>query len=199
MDNIERARRFHEARTSLNQHGKQTMKEVYQETGVSASAICELEKGESDRSPTGEVLRKLSEHYGVNLAWLAGTSDSWSLNEDTQALNRMTGLSTEALENLKRIMEDDNSRECVNILLAAPEFEEMIAALRAARRFSRLNPEGSISMKDPEAMPDSVDYQAVVNSFRNEPTLTFSEGEMEELFVWKAAKALERFFMTRED
>lgn len=69
---LSRGERFKDARTIYNQHGKQTMKVVEEATGVSASAIKDLEDDNSTRSVGYDKVASLSKHYGVTADWLLG-------------------------------------------------------------------------------------------------------------------------------
>ncbi len=104
MTNAERARRFKEARTELNPRGAETQAQVYAATGVSASAISNLENPESGRVPSSEIVNKLAEYYQVNSAWLTGQANSPSLNENSQTLTNVIGFSPRAAEKLVRLM-----------------------------------------------------------------------------------------------
>ncbi len=72
MSILTRGERFKDARTSINQHGKQTMKAVEQNTGVSASLIKDLEDDNSTRSVGYDKVAVLAKHYGVSANWLLG-------------------------------------------------------------------------------------------------------------------------------
>ncbi|MBR3387494.1 MAG: helix-turn-helix transcriptional regulator [Bacteroidales bacterium] len=49
---------------------KKTQKEVANETGLTASAICNYEKGE--RVPTLQTLAQLADFYGASIDYLVG-------------------------------------------------------------------------------------------------------------------------------
>lgn len=72
---LTRGERFKDARNTLNQHGKQTMKAVEQATGVSASLIKDLEDDNSKRSVGYDKVAALAKHYGVSANWLLELSD----------------------------------------------------------------------------------------------------------------------------
>ena len=97
MTNAERAKRFKDARTQ-SPHGAETLAQVYAATGISASAISNLENPENNRVPSAKIVSVLAEHYGVNAAWLMGQTDSPSLNENSQALTNIIGFSPKAAE-----------------------------------------------------------------------------------------------------
>lgn len=75
MANLTRGERFKDARTVYNQHGKQTMKAVETETGVSASLIKDLEDDKSTRSVGYDKIAALASHYGVSSDFLLSLSD----------------------------------------------------------------------------------------------------------------------------
>jgi len=97
---LTRGERFKDARTVYNQHGKQTMHEVYLCTNVGASTIKELEDDESSREVGGLKIATLAKHYGVSIDWLLGLSEVRSLDTGVQAVSKFTGLSQEAVEML---------------------------------------------------------------------------------------------------
>ena len=77
MARLTRGERFKDARTVHNKHGSQTMAEVYNATGVSASLIKELED-ESERDFGYKKVAKLAVYYGVSVDWLLGLTEDHS-------------------------------------------------------------------------------------------------------------------------
>lgn len=143
----ERARRFKEARTIHNVHGRQGIKAVHEGTkqidgtGVSASMISDLEtsiykpgKGIKERPVQYQKIVLLAEYYGVNVAWLMGMSDSWSINEDSQLVTKTTGLSSEAVETLCSLGSEQIA--CLNALLTSHSFQNSLLMMAQAKEIS---------------------------------------------------------------
>lgn len=107
MNYKKRAERFKEARTDRNINGPESMRIVDEKTGVPKSTIQKLEK-ENDETKVGYVdIVTLANHYGVNVAWLMGQPGaSPSIDENIQNAAKATGLSTKAIESLRRITDE---------------------------------------------------------------------------------------------
>lgn len=75
MLTLTRGERFKDARTVHNQHGKQTMDDVQNATGVSKSLIADLENDKKDRRVNYVDVAKLAKHYGVTTDWLCCISE----------------------------------------------------------------------------------------------------------------------------
>ena len=75
MPVLTRGERFKDARTVHNQHGKQTLREVKNATGVTESLIQALEDDSSTRSVGYDKVVTLAKHYGVSVDWLCSLSD----------------------------------------------------------------------------------------------------------------------------
>ena len=142
MDNFRIGKRFYEARTKLNQHienGKkpESLQTVYRNTGVPASSIIMYEDG--SRVPNMENARKLADYYGVNVAWLLGESDSYTLNEDSQIVTRLTGLSSDVIEWLSSVKANTDTISCLNALLSSYDFRRSLLMLTQAKKMSEQN------------------------------------------------------------
>lgn len=118
IDSRERAKRFKDARKIYNIHGKQVMNEVYEATketcgnGVQTSMITDLENPAVDRPVQYQKVMALAEHYGVNVAWLMGQSDSPSLGKCCkQIVSEYTGLSDDIINILNEINNKGLSNE----------------------------------------------------------------------------------------
>lgn len=108
MSTLTRGERFKDARIVHNQNGKQTMKEVEHDTGISASLIKDLEDDSSTRGVSFEKVAKLSHHYGVSSDWLLSlTNDPFRL---TTAVDELP-LSCNVVRQLKKIKADDLEEE----------------------------------------------------------------------------------------
>ena len=187
MTNAERARRFKVARTELNPRGAETQAQVYAATGISASAISNLENPENSRVPSSKIVNTLAEYYGVNAAWLTGQSESWSLNKDSQALTKVLGFAPGAADKITRLMADEKTRKAINELIESERFDRMIHAISRLTDMPQEVPEGSWNA-------DTVDYaEAVRKHAGNDSSLAFelAEGDIRDLFIWKAEKEME--------
>lgn len=91
--------RFKDARTVHNQHGNQTMAQVHNATGISASMIKELE-ADSSRDFGYCKISKLAEHYGVSIDWLLGLSPARTIDPEIQGVCKYTGLSESSVKYL---------------------------------------------------------------------------------------------------
>lgn len=100
MCKLTRGERFKDARTVHNKNGSQSMDEVYNTTGVSASMIKDLEDDDKNRSVGYDKIAALAKHYGVSADYLLGLSPNPTTDKDVDAICNYTGLSDTAIENL---------------------------------------------------------------------------------------------------
>ncbi len=187
MTNEERSLRFKKARTELNQHGSESQAQVYANTGISASALSNLENPESGRIPSAKIINTLAEYYGVNAAWLTGQSDSPSLNKDSQMLTNAIGFSPKAAEKLTELMADNKNRQAINELIESDRFERMLRAITRLSDVPREAPEGSWEA-------DNVDYMEVSRKFAGDDSplaFSFAEGDIRDMLVWRAEREME--------
>ena len=110
-----RGERFKDARTMYNKNGKQSMDDVYKDTGIAASMIKDLEDDDSNRSVGYDKIATLSKHYGVSSDYLLGLTPNPTTNKDLDAVCKYTGLSAGAIDNL--IKTDSFVVEFVSFLL----------------------------------------------------------------------------------
>ena len=82
MYELTRGGRFKYARTVLNQHGSQSMGEVYSATWISPSMIADLEDDDKARSVGYDKIAALAKHYGVSSDFLLGISPTESSHID---------------------------------------------------------------------------------------------------------------------
>lgn len=188
MEPVERAKRFRMARTELNRNGEETFAQVYEATGISSSTVCDLENPENGRVPSSRSLGKLAEHYGVNAAWLAGQSESWALNEDSQIVTKMTGLSPRAIEKLGALMQDEQTRAFVNAMIESDEFADLIGTIGVL--YDQVN-----EADEESGIAQDVDYAQVMRRHgRTEEAVpfTFCESDYRDMIRWKASRQLEK-------
>lgn len=106
MYTLTRGKRFKYARTIWNQHGSQSMDEVYSATWVSPSMIKDLEDDGKDRSVGYDKIAALAKHYGVSSDFLLGISDIKTPDTTAQAVIEYTGLSEDNVATLHRMAEN---------------------------------------------------------------------------------------------
>lgn len=106
MHTLTRGGRFKHARTVLNQHGSQSMDEVYSATWISPSMIKDLEDDEKNRSVGYDKIATLAKHYGVSSDFLLGISDIKTPDTTAQAVIEYTGLSEDNVSTLHRMAEN---------------------------------------------------------------------------------------------
>ncbi len=187
MTNEERARRFRLARTDLNPRGAETLMQVHKATGVSVSALSELENPASSRFPGARNLSILAQHYSVNAAWLSGQSDSWSLNEDYRIVTDLLGLSPAAVEKLKDYMADDVKKAVINSLIESKEFDRLIQSLGVLSDYAGEPPRA-------EDGSDTVDYGKAARKFAGDEqriSFTLAEGDMRSYIAWKVSRDMD--------
>lgn len=95
--------RLKDARVVHNRHGKQTLQEVMDATGVKKTLISELENNKN-RGTDYRDIRTLARHYGVSLDWLIdGGMNPISRKADIHTACKTTGLSEPAVVMLQRL------------------------------------------------------------------------------------------------
>ena len=180
MDQAERAKRFELARVGLNQNGKETKNAVYEKTGVPSSALCAYEDPKSTRALNLEYVEKLAVHYGVNIGWLLGQSESWSTKNDIRQACEATGLSPDAVWALQALTKDEGKKAFINAFIASEEFAGMIGALQTIEE-----------SKDMEFTTAVVDYTKV--TMRESATeFRFGREDLKDLEMWRAERKMSR-------
>lgn len=119
MCTLTRGERFKDARTVHNQHGSQSMNDVYEATGVSASMIKELEDDEKTRSVGYEKVAILAKHYGVSADFLLGLTKDPSIQPS--AVDEL-GLSKESAQFFKTVKNGENKLVSAGSLPAINQF-----------------------------------------------------------------------------
>lgn len=130
--------RFKEARTKNNRHGAQSTKEVEKETGVTKSLIEDIESTAGKPRNVGYLtVKKLAQHYGVSADYLLGLSGTPSTKEDIKVACKTTGLSEQAIEELRSKTCDTPSSIFIipelNDLLISPKFWDFLYYLSLYR------------------------------------------------------------------
>jgi len=132
MDAVERAKRFRQARNEKNANGKQTVRMVEECTKIPKSTISKMESDKDDTNIGYKDIVTLANHYGVNVAWLMGQSDSPVLDVDSQTVTKATGLSAESVSMLQT-MENDGLIDSMNALLQSEDFIRFVRWFKTAR------------------------------------------------------------------
>lgn len=118
-------KRFFDARAKKHE----SVRVVYEKTGVPASSITMYENNK--RLPNMENAQKLADHYGVNVLWLLGQSDSPSLDESSQIVTKVTGLSAESVRILQTMK--PQLLDSLNALIESDAFMVMLNQFNVAR------------------------------------------------------------------
>lgn len=105
MCKLTRGERFADARTVYNQHGSQSLSEVYKATGVAASLIKDLEDDQKERSVGYDKIAALAKHYGVSSDYLLGLSTYPTTNKDLEFLCNHTGLNEKSVKYLMSLLD----------------------------------------------------------------------------------------------
>ena len=156
-------KRFYYARTKYNKHGEETPRKVYKETGVTASSIELYESNK--RLPNTKNAQKLADHYGVNVLWLMGKSGSRSLNEDSQLVTKITGLSSDAVEQLCSL--SGREKACLDALLTSRDFQNSLYMLSQAKKVSQKMEKWTPTkdmLDDPNAPRTADDYADMIEA-----------------------------------
>lgn len=105
--------RFKEARTTLNKHDHESVKEVSKATGITSSLIDDLETDKttwekyhkSPRDVGYSKIKTLAEHYGVSTDYLLGLSDQPTRDAQAAGAAEYTGLNNANVTRLHAIVE----------------------------------------------------------------------------------------------
>lgn len=196
IDSKERAKRFKDARTKYNVHGKQGLKEVFEATkkidgtGVQASMISDLEASIGEERPVRyQKVLTLAEYYGVNVAWLMGQSDSRFVDEGLQALSKATGLSDNAIQVLNAIKEI-NFNSQLSRLLESSYFADMLYQFSCAMKINANN-------KQSDSEADTIERLQVfgiVNGMASENS-RLSNRQLIDMYRRKAVESMNSAFL----
>lgn len=140
MPVLTRGERFKDARTVHNQHGKQTLSAVAENTNIAQSLIQALEDDDSTRDVGYNKVAVLAKHYGVSIDWLCCLSEDPS--RIPGAVDEL-GLSPQAIDNLKKYCSSDNASDFIdgiNTILTAPRIRLLAERIsRFARNIKNEN------------------------------------------------------------
>ena len=136
----ETGKRFMEARKHLSRNNleesEESIQSVHRGTGIPASSISLYENG---RMPNTKNAKILADYYGVNVSWLLGQSDSPSLDEDSQVVTKLTGLSADVVDWLQSVKHNPVLLACVNALLSSQVFRGALQTIALAMVLSERN------------------------------------------------------------
>lgn len=126
---LTRGERFKDARTEYNQHGRQTMDEVFSATGISKSLIQALEDDESTRSVGYDKISTLAAHYGVSSDFLLSlTDDPYPKRTAVDDL----GLSAKAVKQLRELKKQPDTEALLvglNMLIESHYFRGFLQSI----------------------------------------------------------------------
>lgn len=89
-----------------------TQKKLSKDLGIAAAKICELEKG---RKPSLTELQAYHKHFNTPYEYLLG--ESKSRHYQNMTVTKEIGLSSEAIEKIKKITQDETLKRILNIFV----------------------------------------------------------------------------------
>lgn len=126
----------------LMKRKKATQQDVAAAVGTTRQAISQYADGSVQ--PNIEKLYKIAEYFNVSADYLLGMSDVMKSNPDDQVINKMLGLSEEAIDALK----STTSATCVNTLLEEPPRHNGTVLELLDSALSRLRAESTEGLSD---------------------------------------------------
>lgn len=124
-----RSERFKAARTLLNQHGEQTVRQVAEAVGVAPSMVSDLENSTFDRNITYQNAAAFARHYGVDVVWLMEGDDAQDHKTPPLAVaTEYTDLSAAAVEQLRRLARR-NLSPVASAVIADEHFESLLVGI----------------------------------------------------------------------
>lgn len=119
-----------------------TQSQLAEETGINQSAISEYINGKNggtgSRAPDCASIIALSKYFSVSTDYLLGLTTTKSINEDVQAVCRVTGLEDDNIYYLMGLLEADEApllREMVNEFLSFAVDDRAIVSYKAFRKY----------------------------------------------------------------
>lgn len=103
MEKLSRGERFQDARLVHNKHGKQTQRQVAEETNLESSFLSNVENDDCPREPGINKVKALAEYYCVSIDWLLGLSEVPRVDPDLKMICDYTGLSDSNVRRIKEI------------------------------------------------------------------------------------------------
>lgn len=134
--------RFKLARTKYNRNGKQSVKTVSEETGITRSLIDDLESNVLKKRSVGYLtVAKLAKYYGVTSDFLLELDDYPTIDVDERAACRYTGLSEKAITMLHEWQGSDDRRKLwgnyISYMIEAAKAEELLGKISELIAFSK--------------------------------------------------------------
>ena len=119
-----------------------TLEKIAEKIGVSKASLSMWRQGDIKGIPQVDYLRKIADHYHVNVDWLAGTPGA---EKDPDTTLAATGLSADAIEHLIKIHNMCNSipqdflgNDLLSKILYSPYFEHLVLRLVDLLRIENL-------------------------------------------------------------
>lgn len=184
MNAEQRAERFKNARLTYNKNGKEGLRAVEEKTGISQSLIWDLEAKTIERKVNYPTVVELANHYGVNVAWLLGQSNSPSLDESSQVVTKVTGLSCEVVETLQSLKPE--LINCLNTLMKTNGFVLFLKHFETALRIRNTSTQT-------DGVADMIENLSQWADDSNVPAsgLRMSDRQMADLYLWKASQTID--------
>ena len=89
----------------------------------------------AERTINAELLAKVARYFSVTSDYLLGLSDAQSVDPDVQTAQKVTGLSDSSV---RLLMDDENNKEAVELLLQSPAFAELALWLTSLQFYNKL-------------------------------------------------------------
>ena len=119
-----------------------TQSQLAEEPGITQSAISEYINGKNGgtgrRAPDCASIIALSKYFSVSTDYLLGLTTTKSINEDVQAVCRVTGLEDDHIYNLMGLIEPQDApylRDMVNEFLSYAVDDRAIVTYKAFRKY----------------------------------------------------------------
>lgn len=119
-----------------------TQSQLAEETGINQSAISEYINGKNggtgSRAPDCASIIALSKYFSVSTDYLLGLTTTKSINEDVQAVCRVTGLEDDHIYNLMGLIEPQDApylRDMVNEFLSYAVDDRAIITYKDFRKY----------------------------------------------------------------
>ena len=191
MNAKDRAERFKQAREKYNQHGKQSLRIVDHETGISKSTIQKLESSKEDNDTNVGYIHivTLADYYGVNVAWLMGQpGSSPSLDVNSQTVTQVTGLSSEAIS----ILQDIKNTELIDALNKTIENKGLVLMIQQFTLARQINEKSTQTEKQAEAIERLQDF-GIANGMESTKS-RMSDRQLIDMYLWRASHIIENSF-----
>lgn len=117
---------------NLREQKNITQQELADELGITRQSLSLYEKAE--RTINIELLAKIADFFNVSTDYLMGRTDTETLNEDIQTACKVTGLSEDAVKNIRKITMQENEKnmykELMYIINSCTSYQEDTTQLK---------------------------------------------------------------------